>query len=220
MDPLTTRQIQDCNWQVVNASTPANYFHVLRRQVRRDFRKPLIIMTPKSLLRDTMCRSNLSEFEEGSKFQRVIPEQHKETGQLVEPQDMRKVVFCSGKIYYELLKQRSMRNVKDVALIRVEQISPFPFDLVAEEVSKYNNAEVLWCQEESKNMGAWAYVQPRFATAIKQLVKDDQRCNIGYAGRDPSAAPATGSQITHQSENTMLMAVSYTHLTLPTILLV
>lgn len=205
MDPETTRQVQDCNWQVVNASTPANYFHVLRRQVKRDFRKPLIVMTPKSLLREPTCKSNLSEFAEGTKFQRVIPEQHHGSGQIADAENIRKVVFCSGKVYYELLKERSKRKANDVALVRVEQISPFPFDLVAEQVAQYPKAEVLWCQEESKNMGAWAYVQPRFTTAIRQLVKDESRANIGYAGRDPSAAPATGSAISHQAENSMLM---------------
>lgn len=203
MVPETRTQIQDCNWQVVNASTPANYFHVLRRQVRRDFRKPLVLMTPKSLLRDTMCRSSLSEFAEGTTFQRVIPEQH--SSSLVEDDKVRRVVFCSGKVYYDIVKGRALRNVDDVAVLRVEQISPFPYDLVAEEVSKYPNAEVVWRQEESKNMGAWGYVQPRFSTAIRTTENGEARSEVTYIGRDPSAAPATGSQITHQMENESLM---------------
>lgn len=207
MSPETTKQIQDCNWQVVNASTPANYFHVLRRQVKRDFRKPLIIMTPKSLLRDTMCKSSMSEFAEGTTFQRVIPEQ--QSSSLKDSQDVRKLIFCSGKVYYDLVKERTVHNVDDMAIVRVEQISPFPFDLVAEEVKKYPNAEVVWRQEESKNMGAWAYVQPRFATAIRTLDNGEQRCNIKYVGRGPSAAPATGSQITHQSENKEAMEATF-----------
>lgn len=201
MLPESSTQIQDCNWQVVNASTPANYFHVLRRQVMRDFRKPLVVMTPKSLLRDTMCKSSLDEFGEGTVFQRVIPET---STSLVEPEKVRRVVFCTGKVYYDVLKERSFRNVRDMAILRVEQISPFPFDLVAEEVAKYPNAEIVWRQEESKNMGAWAYVQPRFSTAIRSVPNGEERCNVKYVGRDPSAAPATGSQIKHQAEEDAL----------------
>lgn len=208
MAPDTTTQIQDCNWQVVNASTPANYFHVLRRQLKRDFRKPLVLMTPKSLLRDTMCRSSLSEFSEGTMFLRVIPEQHSES--LVETDKVRRLIFCSGKVYYDVVKERSVRNVKDVAIVRVEQISPFPFDLVAEEVAKYPNAEVVWRQEESKNMGAWAYVQPRFATAIGTVDNGDARSHVKYIGRVPSASPATGSLFTHHAENEALMETTFT----------
>lgn len=207
MSPDSSTQIQECNWQVVNASTPANYFHVLRRQVRRDFRKPLVLMTPKSLLRDTMCTSPLSDFAEGTMFKRVIPEQHSAT--LVEPNNMRRLVFCSGKVYYDLLKERSVRNVKDVAIVRVEQLSPFPYDLVAEEVSKYPNAELLWRQEESKNMGAWSYVQPRFATAVRTLENGEARNSIKYVGRGPSAAPATGSPVMHQTENKTAMEATF-----------
>lgn len=201
MDPNTSKQIQDCNWQVVNASTPANYFHVLRRQVTREFRKPLVIMTPKSLLRDSVCTSSLSDFTSGTFFQRVIPEQSKN---LVEPGAVKRLVFCTGKVYYDILKERSFRNVEDLAIVRVEQISPFPFDLVAEEAAKYPNAEIVWRQEESKNMGAWAYVQPRFATALGVLENGEKRGQLRYIGRDPSAAPATGSTITHQQEQAAL----------------
>lgn len=201
MDPSSSKQIQDCNWQVVNPSTPANYFHVLRRQMNREFRKPLVVMTPKSLLRDTMCRSSLDEFAEGTIFQRVIPEQ---STNLCAPNEVRRLIFCSGKVYYDILKERSLRNVNDVAIARVEQISPFPFDLVMQEAAKYPNAEIVWRQEESKNMGAWAYVQPRFATALRGNENGEKRGNLTYIGRDPSAAPATGSNITHQLEQTAL----------------
>lgn len=206
LNPETTTQIQDCNWQVVNASTPANYFHVLRRQVKREFRKPLVIMTPKSLLRDHVCKSSLEEFGEGTSFQRVIPE---ESSGLDDPNGIKRLIFCSGKVYYDILKERSLRNMKNVAIARLEQISPFPFDLVAAEAAKYPNAEVVWRQEESKNMGAWAYVQPRFATALRTLEDGVQRAQVTYVGRDPSAAPATGSITTHQAENQALMKETF-----------
>lgn len=201
MDPSTSKQIQDCNWQVVNCSTPANYFHVLRRQVTREFRKPLIIMTPKSLLRDHMCKSSLSEFAEGTMFRRVIPE---ESTNLVAPEEVKRLVFCSGKVYYDILKERSLRNIDNVAIARVEQISPFPFDLVQAEAAKYPNAEVVWRQEESKNMGAWAYVQPRFHTALRDLEGGQERGQLTYIGRQPSASPATGSIMTHHQEQAAL----------------
>lgn len=206
MDPATSKQIQECNWQVVNPSTPANYFHVLRRQVSREFRKPLVIMTPKSLLRDTLCRSSLSDLAEGTFFQRVIPEQ---STQLVEPENIRRLIFCSGKVYYDILKERNIGNVDDVAIVRMEQISPFPFDLVKREAQKYPNAEIVWRQEESKNMGAWSYVQPRFATALRGIENGVTRGQVTYVGRAPSAAPATGSLLTHQQEQSTLMEETF-----------
>lgn len=208
MELETGKQIQDCNWQVVNASTPANYFHVLRRQVTRQFRKPLVIMTPKSLLRDTTCRSSIEEFGEGTMFRRAIPE---ESPNLVEPEKMKRVVFCSGKVYYDILKERSLRHVDDLAICRVEQIAPFPYDLVAKEAAKYPNAELFWRQEESKNMGAWAYVQPRFATAFRSIENGDERSRLTYIGRAPSAAPATGSNITHQHEQASLNDATFAY---------
>lgn len=196
------RQIQMANWQIVNASTPANYFHVLRRQVHRDFRKPLVLMTPKSLLRHSACKSTLAEFAEGSRFQRLIPERSQS---LVDPESVRRLVFCSGKVYYDLHQERSKRHIHDVAIARVEQLSPFPFDKVALEAARFPNAEIVWAQEESKNMGAWAYVQPRFATAIGTVNNDPERGALRYCGRGPSAAPATGSSIVHRTEQTEFM---------------
>lgn len=197
MDMEKRRQIQLSNWQIVNASTPANYFHVLRRQVHRDFRKPLVLMTPKSLLRHSGCKSPLSDFAEGSRFQRLIPER---SPSLVNPEEVKRLVFCSGKVFYDLHQERAKRHINDVAIARVEQLSPFPFDKVAREVGRFPNAEIIWTQEESKNMGAWAYVQPRFATAIGTILKDPGRGGLRYCGRGPSAAPATGSSIVHRTE--------------------
>ena len=181
-------QIQMTNWQVVNCSTPANYYHVLRRQIHRDFRKPLILVTPKNLLREKKCTSSLEEMGEQTKFKRVYHE--------VDPivsgnsENVRRVILCSGKIYYELVDERTKLGITDVAIVRVEQLAPFPWDKVAEEAATYKNAEVMWVQEEPKNMGAWSFVQPRIATATRTLNGLERRPL--YAGRDPAAATATG----------------------------
>lgn len=181
-------QIQMTNWQVVNCSTPANYYHVLRRQIHRDFRKPLILVTPKNLLREKKCTSSLEEMGEQTKFKRVYHE--------VDPvvhlnaDKVRRVILCTGKIYYELIDERTKLNITDVAIIRVEQLAPFPWDKVAEEAACYKNAEVMWVQEEPKNMGAWSFVQPRIATATRSINGIEKRPL--YAGRDPAAATATG----------------------------
>jgi 2-oxoglutarate dehydrogenase E1 component len=136
-------QIQTCNWQVVNCSTPANYYHVLRRQIHRDFRKPLIVVAPKNLLRDRRCTSSLQEMGPGTQFVRLYPE----TDPLVRgnPDKVRKLIFCTGKIYYELLEEREKRgaSAKDVAVVRIEQLAPFPWDKVAAEAAKYDKAAVV-----------------------------------------------------------------------------
>lgn len=181
-------QIQMHNWQVVNCSTPANYYHALRRQVHRDFRKPLILVTPKNLLREKKCTSKLEDMGPHTKFKRV----YREVDPAIQnnPDKVRRVVYCTGKIFYELLEEREKRNITDIAIIRVEQLAPFPWDKVAEEAAHYKNAELLWCQEEPKNMGAWSFVQPRIATATRTINNREQRPK--YAGRPPAAATATG----------------------------
>lgn len=157
-------QIQQTNWQVVNCSTPANYYHVLRRQLHRDFRKPLIVVTPKNLLREKKCTSTLADMGEHTKFKRV----YRETDAQISgnPDKVRRVIYCTGKIYYELVDEREKRGIKDIAIIRIEQLAPFPWDKVAEEAAYYKNAEALWCQEEPKNMGAWSFVQPRICESL------------------------------------------------------
>ncbi|XP_030626943.1 2-oxoglutarate dehydrogenase-like, mitochondrial isoform X2 [Chanos chanos] len=186
------QQLYDCNWIVVNCSTPANYFHVLRRQILLPFRKPLIILTPKSLLRHPDARSSFDEMTTGTKFQRVLPDNGPASQN---PEQVKRVIFCTGKVYYELAKERKQQNLEsEVAIIRLEQISPFPFDLVKAEVVKYGNTELVWCQEEHKNMGYYDYVRPRFLTVL-----DNER-PIWYVGRDPAAAPATGNKFTHLAE--------------------
>jgi len=200
MDPKFRMQIQQCNWQVCNPSTPANYFHLLRRQMHRDFRKPLIMMTPKSLLRHPQCKSSMPEFKEGTMFERMISDT---TPGLLDPTQIKRVVVCSGKVYYDLYRERAKRDIDNIAIVRLEQISPFPYDLMANLVAKYPKAEFVWCQEESKNMGAWSYVKPRFKTTVRHYKLGTKE--MIYVGRPPSAAPATGSALTHAEETTNML---------------
>eukprot|EP00744_Colponema_vietnamica_P000754 GILI01001312.1.p1 GENE.GILI01001312.1~~GILI01001312.1.p1 ORF type:complete len:813 (+),score=284.09 GILI01001312.1:272-2440(+) len=186
MERSMRKQIQQHNIQVVNCTTPANYFHVLRRQIHREFRKPLINMSPKRMLRLKESLSDLAEFGAGKRFQRVIGESQPEL--LVADDKVRRLVLCSGQVYYDLVKFRKEHNIKDVAIARVEQISPFPFDHVHNLSKKYNNAEIVWAQEEPGNMGAWTYVQPRIETATRDIGAR----RAAYAGRPWAASPATG----------------------------
>jgi len=206
MDPTLRTQIQQCNWQVVNVTTPANYFHVLRRQINRDFRKPLIVMSPKNLLRHKDCKSNLSEFDDvqghpgfdkqGTRFKRLIKDQNDHSDL---EEGIKRLILCSGKIYYELDEERQRVQRKDVAICRVEQLCPFPYDLVQRELKRYPNAEIVWCQEESMNMGAYNYITPRLTTAMKALGRGTYE-DIKYVGRAPSAATATGFSQVHVKE--------------------
>ena len=185
--------------QVCNLTTPANYFHALRRQMRRPFRKPLIVMTPKSLLRHKQAVSALADMAQDTTFHRVLPE----AGQLVADANVRRVVLCSGKVYYDLLEEREKRGIKDVALIRVEQLYPFPKRTLEKELQRYANAEVVWCQEEPKNMGAWSFIEHRIEdalTAIKVAAKRPR-----YVGRPEAASPATGLYKRHNLEQMKLV---------------
>lgn len=189
-------QIQTTNFQLVNCTTPANYFHCLRRQLHRDFRKPMIVVSPKNLLRHKRCVSSLEEMGPGTSFHRVICETDPAIIQNAE--NVKTLVYCTGQIYYELLAEREARGVNDVALIRLEQVAPFAFDRVAETAAQYPNAELVWAQQEPKNMGAFAYVQPRIMTATRELNQNEKRTR--YVGREVSAAPATGMGKIHQAE--------------------
>jgi len=195
------RYLQLCaedNIQVANLTTPANYFHALRRQVKRNFRKPLIIFTPKSLLRHKMAVSPVSDFTSGSLFQRVIPE----TQTLKADGDIRRVILCSGKIYYDLLQARVDRKIDDVAIIRVEQLYPWPKDSVEAQIARYPNAEVLWVQEESANGGYWTFVNTRIDFILAEL---SQKTGwVRYVGRAASASPATGNHHHHVEEQTKI----------------
>jgi len=201
MDEAVTRQIQKINWQVVNCSTPANYYHVLRRQVHRDFRKPLIVIAPKSLLRHKLCVSSLKDMGPGTKFMSMITETNQEITNQADK--VRKLIICTGKIYYELLQEREKKEQTDVAIVRLEQIAPIPFDLIAKQAKLYKNAEILWVQEEPKNMGAWSYVQPRIRTATSHLLNDSREAR--YVGRAPAASPATGMSRVHAIEQNELI---------------
>jgi 2-oxoglutarate dehydrogenase E1 component len=181
-------QIQTTNFQVVNCTTPANYFHVLRRQIHRDFRKPLIVISPKSLLRDKRCTSTLEEMSVSTSFHRVYGEANPEIKK--QPEKVRRVIFCSGKVYYDLVARRTESKIDDVAIVRLEQIAPFPFDKVAKQAALYSNAEVVWVQEEPQNMGAWTYVDRRIATSTRVLNGNQKLPR--YIGRPSNAATATG----------------------------
>jgi len=202
INPGTGKQIQATNWQIVNCSTAANYFHVLRRQIYRDFRKPLVCMTGKFTLRLREATSTIDEMAEGTRFQRVIAEGHGAAAEedLVAPSETKRLVLCSGKVYYDLLRARKLNNIKDVALIRVEQLSPFPFDLVKEQLDLYAGAEVVWCQEEPKNQCGWQYVRPRIETASRGLEGNDAPRLAQYTGRATAASTATGFKYTHIAE--------------------
>lgn len=189
-------QIQRHNWQVVNCTTPANYFHCLRRQVHRDFRKPLIVIAPKNLLRNRMCASSLEDMGPGTIFHRVIQENDEKI--VSNASNVKTLVFCTGQIYYELLSERMSRERDDVALVRLEQIAPFAFDRVAEAAAQFPNAEVVWAQQEPKNMGAYSYTMPRIMTATRELNGDEKRAR--FVGRNVSAAPATGMGAVHAKE--------------------
>ncbi|SJZ80201.1 2-oxoglutarate dehydrogenase E1 component [Enhydrobacter aerosaccus] len=187
------------NWQVIVPTTPANYFHALRRQVRRPFRKPLIVMTPKSLLRHKECVSTLADFGPGSSFRRILIE----TDQLTDPAKVRRVVLCSGKVYFDLVAERRKRKIDDIAILRIEQLYPFPITRLGTRLSLYPNAEVVWCQEEPENAGAWHFVDRRIERALSGIDVKSKRPI--YIGRAESASPATGSLRTHLKEQADLV---------------
>jgi 2-oxoglutarate dehydrogenase E1 component len=182
------------NMQVCVPSTPAQMFHMIRRQMLQPFRKPLIVMMPKSLLRNDMSVSSLEDLTQGS-FARIIDEVDE-----LQPQQVRRVVFCSGKVYFDLLKARRKDNLRDVALVRIEQLYPFPSEEYEAALNRYPNArEIVWCQEEPQNQGAWYQIRHRLQEAL------GGRRQVLYAGRAPAAAPATGISKIHEAELTALI---------------
>jgi 2-oxoglutarate dehydrogenase E1 component len=189
------------NMQVANCTTPANYFHVLRRQIKRDFRKPLILMTPKSLLRHKRCVSELAEFAEGTSFHRILKddaEAGRSTTKLKPDGKIRRVVLCSGKVYFDLLEDREKRGIDDVYLLRVEQLYPFPLKSVAHELQRFKKADVIWCQEEPKNMGSWSYVEPYLEWVLAQAGSPTKRAR--YVGRPAAASTAVGQMSKHLTQ--------------------
>jgi 2-oxoglutarate dehydrogenase E1 component len=196
------RYLQLCaerNMRVCNFTTPANYFHGLRRQLKANYRKPLVLMTPKSLLRHKLAVSSLAEFGPGSAFRYVIPE----TDALVPEEQVRRVVLCTGKVYYDLLAERRERGIRDVALIRVEQLYPFPVNSLRAALAPYRNAEVVWCQEEPENMGAWTYMDRRLERVLGELGMKAKR--PAFVGREEAASPATGLARVHQQQQQALV---------------
>ncbi|MCB9989562.1 MAG: 2-oxoglutarate dehydrogenase E1 component [Rhodospirillales bacterium] len=198
------RYLQSCgddNWQVCNCTTPANYFHVLRRQMHRNFRKPLVLMTPKSLLRHKLCVSSASDFIGSSTFHRVLKDD--DTGKLAADKSIKRVVLCTGKVYYDILEERRTRKLKDTVILRLEQLYPFPYGALEEELKKYPNAKVVWCQEEPRNMGAWTFVNERIEETLLRCKHKAGR--PVYAGRPDAASPATGMNKRHQLEQMRLV---------------
>ncbi|MBB4019099.1 2-oxoglutarate dehydrogenase E1 component [Chelatococcus caeni] len=199
------RYLQMCaedNMQVANCTTPANYFHILRRQLKRDFRKPLVLMTPKSLLRHKRCVSSLAELGEGTTFHRILKDDAErlsgEAIKLVKDDKIRRVVLCSGKVYYDLYEEREKRGIDDVYLLRAEQLYPFPAKSLATELQRFPRAEVVWCQEEPKNMGAWTFVEPYLEWVLDHAGSKVKRPR--YVGRAASAATATGLMSKHLAQ--------------------
>ncbi len=194
------------NWIVANCSTPSNYFHILRRQIHRDFRKPLILMTPKSLLRHPMCISDASDFTTGSSFHRVLwddAQQGHSTVTLKPDAKIKRVVICSGKVYYDLLAERDARGQNDIYLLRVEQFHPFPAMSLIKELERFKQAEIVWCQEEPKNQGAYTYIEPNLEWVLTRIGAKHTRA--AYAGRDASASPATGLASKHKAQQEALI---------------
>jgi 2-oxoglutarate dehydrogenase E1 component len=196
------RYLQLCaerNMRVCNFTTPANYFHALRRQMKANYRKPLVVMTPKSLLRHKLAISSLSEFGPGSGFRHVIDEVDK----IAPPKKIRRVVLCTGKVYYDLLQERRDKGIKDVAIVRLEQLYPFPRISLPPVLAQYPNAEVVWCQEEPENMGAWNFVDRKIEGVLKTL--DIKAKRPDYVGREEAASPATGLAKVHQQQQEALV---------------
>ena len=199
------------NWIVANCSTPANYFHILRRQIHRTFRKPLVLMTPKSLLRHPMCVSDAADFTTGSTFHRVLWDdaQKGHSDLKLRPDaQIRRVVICSGKVYYDLLAERDKRGADDVYLLRLEQFYPFPALSLVKELERFKGAEVIWCQEEPKNQGGWTFVEPNLEWVLTRIGATHSRPR--YVGRAASASPATGLASRHKAEQEALVSEALT----------
>ncbi|WP_417249616.1 2-oxoglutarate dehydrogenase E1 component [Celeribacter sp.] len=207
------RFLQMCgqdNWIVANCSTPANYFHILRRQIHRSYRKPLVLMTPKSLLRHKLAVSDAKDFVTGSSFHRVLWDDADSTSptglsetKLVKDEKIKRVVMCSGKVYYDLLEARDAAGIDDVYIMRLEQFYPFPALSLVKELERFKNAEMVWCQEEPKNQGAWNFVEPNIEWVLTRIGAKHTRPT--YTGRNASASPATGLASQHKAQQTALV---------------
>ena len=210
------RWLQMCaedNWIVANCTTPANYFHILRRQLNRPFRKPLVLMTPKSLLRHPQAVSRAEEFQTGSSFHRVLWDDADNPNgvsdlKLVADDKIRRVVICSGKVYYDLLAARDAAGAKDVYILRLEQFYPFPAQSLSKELGRFKDAEIVWCQEEPKNQGAWSFVEPNLEWVLSRI--NARHTRPRYVGRNAAASPATGLASRHKAEQEALVGEAIT----------
>ena len=194
------------NWIIANCTTPANYFHILRRQLHRTYRKPLVLMTPKSLLRNKFAVSSKKEFVEGSSFHRVLWDDAQKgisKTKLKEDIKIKRIIACSGKVYYDLLQERDAHNLTDTYLLRVEQLYPVPALALTKELGRFKNADLIWCQEEPKNQGAWSFIEPNLEQILGRLKVKAKRAN--FVGRPPSASPATGLASQHKEQQEKLV---------------
>ncbi|HEY6027600.1 MAG TPA: 2-oxoglutarate dehydrogenase E1 component, partial [Pseudolabrys sp.] len=199
------RYLQMCaedNMQVANCTTPANYFHILRRQLKREIRKPLILMTPKSLLRHKRAVSRLDELTNGTSFHRLLWDDAQllagEKIKLVPDGKIRRVVLCTGKVYYDLYEEREKRGADDIYILRIEQLYPFPTKALVAELSRFKQAEMVWCQEEPRNMGAWFFADVFLQWILNQIGAKHR--TMRYAGRPASASTAVGQMSKHLAQ--------------------
>jgi len=204
------RYLQMCaedNMQVANCTTPANYFHILRRQLKRNIRKPLILMTPKSLLRHKRAVSRLAELGPDTTFHRLLWDDAQmlpdEKIKLVTDSRIRRVVMCAGKVYYDLHEEREKRGIDDIYLLRLEQLYPVPAKALVQELARFKQAQFVWCQEEPRNMGAFSFIEPYLEWALHQIGAADQE--VRYAGRPGAAATATGQMSQHLKQLKVLL---------------
>ncbi|EJT72030.1 2-oxoglutarate dehydrogenase [Gaeumannomyces tritici R3-111a-1] len=203
------RQHQDSNMQIAYMTTPANLFHILRRQMNRQFRKPLIIFFSKSLLRHPLARSDIEEFTGDSQFHWIIPDPAHEAGAIKPHDEIERVILCSGQVYAALHKYRADNQLDNVAITRIEQLHPFPWKLLRDNLDRYPNAKtIVWAQEEPLNAGAWSYTQPRIETLLNQTQHHDRK-HVMYAGRNPSASVATGMKSSHTKEEQELLEMAF-----------
>ena len=199
------RFLQMCaedNMQIVNCTSPANYFHVLRRQLHRNFRKPLIIFTPKSTLRHKSNVSNIEDYINGSTFHRILTDKLS----VKEKRKNKRLIICSGKIYFELADHIAKNKIKNLSIIRLEQIYPFPYENFRDELKHYTDAEIIWVQEEPKNMGAWGFVKGRLESVMQEAKVKQEK--IFYVGRSPAASPAAGSLERHLSNQETIIKMA------------
>ncbi len=194
------------NWIVANCTTPANYFHILRRQLHRSFRKPLVMMTPKSLLRHKLAVSSIADMAVGSSFHRVLWDdaQKGSSDTTLKPdEEIHRLVICSGKVYYDLLAARDAAGIDDVYIMRLEQFYPFPAMSMSKELSRFKTAKIVWCQEEPKNQGGWAFIEPNIEWILDRIGAQTRRPI--YCGRAAAASPATGQASQHKQQQIALV---------------